>query len=97
MGWLTIHLDNVSNILITKYCTKNSTQLLRMLSDSLMVAHLMNSNDDVTIRNNTTNIMCPVTPAPVNNDDDIMVTMEIHFTIHTHARTHTNTFWQSNL
>ena len=27
--------------------------------------HLMNSNDDVTIKNNTTTIMCPVTPAPV--------------------------------
>ena len=25
----------------------------------------MNSNDDVTIKNNTTTIMCPVTPAPV--------------------------------
>ena len=27
--------------------------------------HLMNSNDDVTIKNNTNTIMCPVTPAPV--------------------------------
>jgi len=25
----------------------------------------MNSNDDVTIKNNTNTIMCPVTPAPV--------------------------------
>ena len=49
-----------------------------------MVAHLMNSNDDVTIRNNTSNIMCPVTPAPVDNDDDdIMVTMEMYTSLTT--------------
>ena len=30
----------------------------------MLMAHLMNSNDVVTIRNNVTTIMCPVTPAP---------------------------------
>ena len=30
----------------------------------MSMAHLMNSNDVVTIRNNVTTIMCPVTPAP---------------------------------
>ena len=30
----------------------------------MLMAHLMNSNDVVTIRNSVTTIMCPVTPAP---------------------------------
>ena len=30
----------------------------------MLIAHLMSSNDVVTIRNNVTTIMCLVTPAP---------------------------------
>ena len=41
-----------------------ATQSIRTCVYVLM-DHLMNSNDDVTIKNNTTTIMCPVTPAPV--------------------------------